>query len=655
MKTEAAVPGRNSTPESLGASAFSQLGSLAAIAVIDPSGVVTYASERWCEITGWRHDEVVGSHWDQIVHPDDLNQARVAGRQTISESSTLRYESRVVSKDGSKVTWIQSNVAPMAGPDGDRSAWLLVAYDLNDHMEAIAALARSEERLQMVFDSSTDVITILDPSGEWRSTSASMRELLGYGPDWNPEDPWHSIHPDDLRGVQKAFWALVKGGERLSKLHEFRVITADGTIKWVETNGVNLIHEPAINGVVLHTRDVTSRHSAAEELRTMASRLNSLVSSLPVGVLLADEGGCITFVNRAATELLGLEGDPTDIVARGQRRMREEMREKYVDYEAHAARVIEIVNAREPVTEERVEMVDGRTLARSFMPIFDGDTYRGHVWIFQDLSDQVAVNAEREYLLEIEKQQNKRLMELDSLKTDLVASVSHELRTPLTSIVSFTRLLRDGLGRDSIEDQAEFLGVIDRNTERLLGLVDDLLLLDRMESNTAQLTLEPVDIPALLDLAVSSIHPSAVEQGVTLHCALTPGPILIGDVGRLGQLVDNLLANAVKFTPKGGRVAVEAEPMEGGGWRIEVTDTGIGVPSDELDQLFQRFFRASNARGKSMSGSGLGLAIVRRVAELHRGTVNISSGEGRGTSVTVTMLGAQNPLVPVSPLGGTGS
>lgn len=651
MKKEAEFARGDGVLDPVSATALSELGAMVAMAVVDPEGVITYASDRWCEITGWFREEVVGSHWDQIVHPDDLAAARKAGRMAMEDGSLLRYESRVVSKSGSKTTWIQSNVAPMTAPDGSTAGWLLVAYDLTDHMMAAEALVQSERRLQVIFDSSTDAITILEPDGTWRSNTSSMRKLLGHGPDFVPNEAWQSIHPDDLHGVRQAFWDLVEGNENVSGLYEYRVVTADETVKWVETAGVNLVDDPAVGGIVLHTRDVTERHKAAEELRSMASRLNSVVSSLPVGVMLADETGRPAFANRAATELLGLRGDPEEILRRGPRAIRAEMREKYADYNAHAKRVTAIVEAREPVTAEKVEFVDGRTLARSYTPIFDGDTYRGHLWIFEDLSDQVAVEAAREYLLEIEKRQNARLIELDMLKTDLVASVSHELRTPLTSIVSFTRLLRDGLGRDTLEDQAEFLGVIVRNTERLLGLVDDLLWLDRMESNTAQLNFEAVEMPALVELAVSSIHATADEKGVTLHWELTPGPRLMGDVGRLGQLIDNLLANAVKFTPRGGSASVEARPIDGG-WRLEVTDTGIGIPVDELDQLFHRFFRASNARRQAISGSGLGLAIARRVAELHRGTVEISSTEGSGTTVVVTLLGADDPLVPVSPLAG---
>jgi len=647
----AAVMRGGGQPEPLGQAIASVLGDMVAMAVVDRRGVLTYVSDRWCAMLGWSADEVVGSHWARIVYAEDLEAARRAGREAVAKGEVISYDARVVSRDGTRVTWIQSHVSPLSDPSGKVIGWLLVAHDLTEHKLAAEALAQSERRLQVIFDSSSDVVSILEPDGSRRATSASAEQLLGYPAGWVPEDaPWNAIHPDDLPIAHLAMRELVAQEDHaFGKLYEFRVVTAQGQTKWVETTGVNLVADPAVQGIVLHTRDVTERHEAAEQIRALAGRLTSLVASLPVGVLLADETGVITYVNRAAADLLGLEGEPDDLVRAGPWAIWDQMRARHPDFEAQLARAKQIVDERRPVLDERVAVADGRTLSRSFVPIIDGTVQRGFVWIFQDLSEQVAMAAEREYLLEREQHQNVRLRELDALKTDLVASVSHELRTPLTSIVSFTKLLLDGLGTDRVGDQAEFIGVIGRNTERLLRLVDDLLLLDRLESNTADVNPEPVDLPGLVDLAISSIQPLATEKGVTLTKRLKGGPPVSGDVGRLGQLVDNLLANAVKFTPSGGEVTVSTYPVDGG-WHFEVADTGIGIPADEGGDLFQRFFRASNARSQAVSGSGLGLAIARRVAELHGGTIEISSAEGEGTTVTAVLTGIDDPEPDGSPL-----
>ena len=648
MNDRAAVMRGGGQPQPLSRDVVSVLGEMVAMAVVDLEGALSYVSERWCALSGWSADEVLGSHWAQIVHDDDLPAARRAGREAVERGEAISYESRIVSRDKSKVTWIQSTVTPLHDSTGARTGWLLVAHDLNDHKMAAEALAQSERRLQVIFDSSSDVITILEPDGTRRATSASAQQLFGYPAGWIPEKaPWNVIHPDDLADAQRALREFVaQETHAFGKPYEFRVITAQGDVKWVETTGVNLVDDPAVRGIVLHTRDVTEQHEAAEQLRAMAGRLGSLVAHLPVGVMLADEKGHITYVNRAAAELLRLDGEPDDLVRAGPKAMWDQMRARHPDFEEHLRRAQEIIGERRSVLDERVVVHDGRTLSRSHVPIVDGTVYRGFLWIFQDLTEQVTMVAEREHLLEVEQRQNIRLRELDSLKSDLVASVSHELRTPLTSIMSFTKLLLDGLGVDAVTDQAEFIGVIGRNTERILRLVDDLLLLDRLESDTPPVEPESVDFARLVAMAVSSIQPLADESGIELVWQVTGGPPVKGDEGRLAQVVDNLLANAVKFTPSGGEVRVEACP-EAGHWKLEVSDTGIGIPVDEVPELFQRFYRASNARIQAVPGSGLGLAIVRRVVELHGGAIDVSSAEGKGTTVTVTLPGVEAPAPAV--------
>ena len=150
-------------------------------------------------------------------------------------------------------------------------------------------------------------------------------------------------------------------------------------------------------------RDVTEQHEAAEQLRAMAGRLGSLVAHLPVGVMLADEKGRITYVNRAAAELLRLDGEPDELVRAGPKAMWDQMRARHPDFEEHLLRAQEIIGERRSVLDERVVVHDGRTLSRSHVPIVDGTVYRGFLWIFQDLTEQVTMVAEREHLLEVEQ------------------------------------------------------------------------------------------------------------------------------------------------------------------------------------------------------------------------------------------------------------
>ncbi len=185
-----------------------------------------------------------------------------------------------------------------------------------------------------------------------------------------------------------------------------------------------------------------------------------------------------------------------------------------------------------------------------------------------------------------------------------------------------------------------FLDIIERNADRLHRLVGDLLMLDRLEAGALPLELADVLPADLVNEAVRTAAPAAAKQGVTLTGDATPGPAVPGDARRLMQVLDNLIANAVKFSHRDGRVHVTAS-CTAGTWRIDVADSGIGIPAEEADQLFTRFVRASNARTAGLPGTGLGLSIVKVLTEMHGGHVSVRSALGEGSTFSV--------FLPVAP------
>jgi len=268
--------------------------------------------------------------------------------------------------------------------------------------------------------------------------------------------------------------------------------------------------------------------------------------------------------------------------------------------------------------------------------------------ILRDVSDRKKLEAERERLLARERnaradaeyaralveEQNDRLLELDHLKDEFVASVSHELRTPLTSITGYLELVLEA-GQLS-EEQEQFLGVVGRNADRLLRLVGDLLFVAQLKSSTVVLERAPVDLTELVGSAVQSVAPLAQDRGIELTLDCEALPQLEGDAGRLGQVLDNLLTNALKFTPRDGRVevrAVERDEIV----RFQVRDTGMGISNEDQQHLFEKFFRTSEAQTKAIQGTGLGLSIVAAIVEAHGGSIEVESELGVGTTFTVAL------------------
>jgi signal transduction histidine kinase len=222
-----------------------------------------------------------------------------------------------------------------------------------------------------------------------------------------------------------------------------------------------------------------------------------------------------------------------------------------------------------------------------------------------------------------------RLRRLDRTKDEFLSLVSHELRTPLTSIRGYVELLPDDAPLSPA--QAGFLQVIQRNVARLTSLVEDLLFVARLDEGRVQLAESTVDVAELLVQAADTSRPMADGRRVGLTVETGNLPPVRGDRERLAQLIDNLVANAVKFTPEGGAVTLRARDGDGR-VHVDVADTGIGIPADELEHLFDRFFRASTAREAAMPGTGLGLAIAQSIAEAHGTRLEVESQIGRGTT-----------------------
>lgn len=242
-----------------------------------------------------------------------------------------------------------------------------------------------------------------------------------------------------------------------------------------------------------------------------------------------------------------------------------------------------------------------------------------------------------------------RLQELDKSKSDFVATVSHELRTPLTSISGYVELLSDGEAGPMSDEQLGMLAIVDRNASRLRCLIEDLLLLSRIEEGAFRVRLSPFSLSEIISAACAAVAPGATRKGLSFDVEIGGGDVEVqADASQLERALLNLLSNAVKFTPEGGAVTVTCRRSVDH-VAVAVSDSGIGIPVEEQERLFQRFFRASNAVDQAIPGTGLGLAIVRSIIEHHHGSLEMTSVAGSGTTFTVLL-----PLLRVPLNAGTG-
>ncbi|MGA5305419.1 GAF domain-containing sensor histidine kinase [Nucisporomicrobium flavum] len=226
-----------------------------------------------------------------------------------------------------------------------------------------------------------------------------------------------------------------------------------------------------------------------------------------------------------------------------------------------------------------------------------------------------------------------RLRQLDRMKDSFLASVSHELRTPLSAIRGYLEMLLDD--DFDAETSHRFLTVMQRNSDRLLRLIDDLLTVARLSDESVELDLTEIDLAELVHHVTLSCRPLAEHREVKLRIRCAEPVPARGDAKRLGQALNHLIMNAIKFTAAGGEISVTT--TAGDEPEVVITDTGVGIPADELPHVFDRFFRSATADAMATPGPGLGLAIVRSIIDAHHGSIHVASEPGIGTTVRIIL------------------
>jgi two-component system phosphate regulon sensor histidine kinase PhoR len=371
--------------------------------------------------------------------------------------------------------------------------------------------------------------------------------------------------------------------------------------------------EPATDDEIGHLARTLNRvqerlEQTIDGLRAQRNQREAILSSMVEGLVAVDGEDRVLMVNAAAREFLGIgattcEGKPL----------------------LELVRIPQLVQFVESVRQStqplRVELavrdVNARWLELHGAPLrISENGPRGAVVVFNDVT---------------------RLRKLEEVRKEFVANVSHELKTPVTSIKGFLETLIEGGALEEPESARRFLSIIARQSDRLAAIIDDLLYLSRLEYEEKPIALQPVDLEGVIERSVANFEHAAQARGIDLTLRVeAPHRMVMGDGSLLARAVDNLVDNAIKYSPPGRRVevALRATPAE---VLLQVTDQGIGIPEEVLPRLSERFYRVDTARSREMGGTGLGLAIVKHIARVHSGMLLIESKLGEGSRFTIRL------------------
>jgi PAS domain S-box-containing protein len=492
--------------------------------------------------------------------------------------------------------------------------------------------------LAAIVDSSDDAIVSKSLDGVIQSWNRGAQRIFGYSADEVVGRSITILIPPERHSEEDQILARLRRGERIEHLETVRVTKAGRAILVSLT--VSPIRDGAgrIVGASKIARDITERKRAEAALAAQREWFRVTLSSIGDAVIASDAEGRVTFLNGMAEKLTGW----TAADAAGQRLedvfriVNEETRARVVNPAEKVLRTGAMVGlANHTVLLGR----DGaeRAIADSAAPIFDGEGgVIGVVMVFRDETERRHAAAERERWLARERAARAEAERANRVKDEFVAIVSHELRTPLNAIVGWAQMLR--LGQLDHATTVRAIETIDRNAQAQARLISDLLDVSRILSGKLSLENRLVDLNGLVENAIQALQPAADAKGVALaRMSGTPKADVIGDPARLQQVLSNLLTNAVKFTPSGGKVelGLTCEDSEA---VIEVHDTGRGIERDFLPHVFDRFRQADASTTRKHGGLGLGLAIVRHLVELHRGRVSAESdGSAQGATFRVRL------------------
>jgi two-component system phosphate regulon sensor histidine kinase PhoR len=344
-----------------------------------------------------------------------------------------------------------------------------------------------------------------------------------------------------------------------------------------------------------------------QRLSAEKQRLDTILRSMGEGVMVTAPDGVITLVNPAFRTLFSISGNVEG--------------KKLVEISRHPYLLEALTDLGKPDVNELVREIFIRpndcTLFTHWVPLHVDGVRQGIVAVFHDISD---------------------LKKAENMRRDFVANVSHELRTPVTIIKGYAETLLDGILESDPARAIRFVEIIANHSERLTNLINDILTLSSLESKETLLELHPLDLAGTIAKACMLLQERAVSKNIAITNESKDGdmPRVMADQGRLEQVMVNLLENAIKYTPDGGKVRLSAEE-DGDYIKVTVADTGIGIPFKDLPRIFERFYRVDEARTREQGGTGLGLAIVKHIIQLHGGTVSVSSEPGTGATFSFTL------------------
>lgn len=461
----------------------------------------------------------------------------------------------------------------------------------------LAELTDLRRREKALIERAVDVVCTVDSSGSFVFVSPSCKNAWGYETKELAGKSARAVV--DEEGYKRLFAYASEADKSIEKvIFETEIQCADGTTKHAAWRGQWSISEKTLFCIV---HDMTEQKQIEQALRSSEKQLKDILQMLPAGVMIMDNSGAIEFVNSAARRLLGFEEQK--IVGQSLDKFFSE------DFPEHQSRL---------VSNDRIALrPDGTQI-----PV---ETHTDNI----DLAGQ-----QKQLFLFVDK---TALYDLERTKQEFFAMVAHDFRAPLTSLRNLVVLIEDGVLEKQSDQGAQVSKQVNLECNQLLRLVQDMVDIGKLGSNTFALDADHTDALAVVNLAVQGVAPMAENSGVKIAVPKNSATIWCDEL-RLNQVITNLLTNAIKHSPDNSQVEISIDEQPSNNCvRICVKDFGAGIPSDKLDKVFEIYEQLSASNGKPAQGTGLGLAICKLIVQRHGGQIGVESKVGEGSLFWFTM------------------